>query len=915
MLEETYRDRPYVQKWPYMRFYAEVPVKSPAGFVIGSLSIVDDKPRQIFTDTDVATLQEISTVITQHLETVRLQHDSNHAGRLMQGLSSFVKDESSAKCASNLTSTPRCEEALPTPLKLRQNCKASSACESEQGPNTVFSHASTLIRKSMDLEGVVFYDARRSVTSQYSKQPVCENLGFSTKPDCIMREALHMPQELLQQLSARYSTGKIFNFDELGLVTADHEEGSSTPTPSRRTPETDAALLSATFPGAHSIIFFPLPAAGDRWYAGCFGWTFNAKRALQSEEITYFAAFSNSIMSKIFRLEAVAMDRAKSDFISSISHELRSPLHGILASAELLQACSSGPDQDNLIRMVDTCGRTLLDTMNHLFDYAKITNASRAGSTTSSKDSSLPMSAQSTLDLSELVEEVVEAVYTGHKFARASPTASQNTNGTPNSSQPVSVILDISGASDWVFKSEAGAWRRIVMNLFGNALKYTEAGAIRVSLRASRFEKPAEGSSLTMVEFRVTDTGKGISQDYLKNRLYTPFTQEDSFSVGTGLGLSIVRQIVTALGGKMDIQSEHGDGTTVTVLIPLEAPSTADGPPEVETGKLSRALRSRKITYAFLDFDELPTVSNESLMRCVIHSLVDWFSLERVDLSSAIVPDLVVAEEHSMQKLLGLLDAGSLRPGRQLKPNAKAAEELSSSQHTLPILVLGASSSAQPLPISAGHRRLVQPFGPHKLANAIAESLLLGDVTGGSPKTNGEARIKGSLKRSYSAMSGSLSPYKVMENLESSVPGQHNPESRSAALPLVNNSSLSLLLVDDNDINLKIISTYLQKLACHYSTASNGLEAVESYQRAYQEGTPFDAVLMDISMPVMDGFEATREIRTFERTFCIAKPSRIIALTGLTSGKSQEEALASGVDLFLTKPVQLKTLKGMLGQT
>jgi len=660
-VEESYKHRPYVAGKPFMRFYAEVPVKSPAGFVIGSFSIVDDKRRMIFTDGDVAVLQEISTVITQHLETVRLQHDSKHAGRLMQGLSTFVKEESSAKgLASSPPTRLRSRETLPPPTKLRRCAKTPNAYRSEHGPNTVFSRASSSIRQSMDLEGVVFFDARRSVSSSHSQQLVCENLGFSTKSDSIFTEALGMPQELLQQISARYSKGQIFNFDELGLVAADHDEGSSNATPSRSTPETDAALLSATFPGAHSIIFFPLPGAGDRWYAGCFGWTFDARRALQTEEITYFAAFSNSIMSEIFRLEAVAMDRAKSDFISSISHELRSPLHGILASAELLQSCSSGSDQDSLIHMVDTCGRTLLDTMNHLFDYAKITNTSRSNLGTSNKDSALPMSARSTLDLSELVEEVVEAVYTGHKFSRTSSITSLNTNGAQNVQQPVSVILDIAGASSWVFKSEAGAWRRIVMNLFGNALKYTDRGAIRVSLRAGCFQAHSDGSRLTMVDLRVTDTGKGISQEYLKNRLYTPFTQEDSLSVGTGLGLSIVRQIVTALGGSMDIQSEHGDGTTVTVLIPLEASSAAADAPEGNTRDIIEDLRSKEITYALLHSNNFSSVFNEPLISCVIQNLSDWFGLERISLSSAIVPDLVIVEEQAVQKLASHVDAYGL---------------------------------------------------------------------------------------------------------------------------------------------------------------------------------------------------------------------------------------------------------------
>lgn len=911
-VDAAYKNRPYVVRWPFMRFYAEVPVKSPAGFVIGSFAIIDDKPRNAFTSADVATLQEISEVITQHLETVRLQHDSKHAGRLMQGLSSFIKEESSAKGLASIASTrtaPEQDCTAPPPSKLQRNGNTSDAYLSEHGPDTVFSRASSLIRQTMDLEGVVFFDARRSVSSSHTRQLNCENLGSSEKSGSITTEALGMPQDLLQQLSAKYSTGHIFNFDELGLVAADQDESSSNATPSRSTPETDAALLSATFPGAHSIIFFPLPGAGDRWYAGCFGWTFDAKRALQTEEITYFAAFSNSIMSEIFRLEAVAMDQAKSDFISSISHELRSPLHGILASAELLQACSSGPDQDSLIHMVDTCGRTLLDTMNHLFDYAKITNASRSGSNTSNKDS-LPMSARSTLDLSELVEEVVEAVYTGHKFARTSLITSPTVYGIQNGHQPVSVVLDIAAASDWVFKSEAGAWRRIVMNLFGNALKYTDAGAIRVSLRAGLAQTRSDGCHLTTVELCVTDTGRGISPDYLKNRLYTPFAQEDSLSVGTGLGLSIVRQIVTALGGSMDIRSEYGKGTNVTVLIPVEASLLGPDANEVDIRTITQLLRSRNISYALFDPGNCSNTYDDSLMQCVSQSLSDWFGLSKMDLSTDGVPDLIIEHETGIQALASYFDTGISSHEHQSESDANRTKGQFLRQG-VPLLTLAAGSATRVLPTSHRQRHLSQPFGPHKLAKTILDILLPHTITT-SQDADRESQKRRSLKRSYSTMSNSLSPYKVMDTPDSPVQVQFL-QSRSAPESISDHFSLSLLLVDDNDINLKIIATFIRKLPCRYATACNGLEAVEHYQKAFQEGTPFDIVLMDVSMPVMDGFQATREIRAFERRISTPRPSRIIAITGLTSGKSQEEAIASGVNMFLTKPVQLKKLKGVLG--
>jgi CheY-like chemotaxis protein len=120
-----------------------------------------------------------------------------------------------------------------------------------------------------------------------------------------------------------------------------------------------------------------------------------------------------------------------------------------------------------------------------------------------------------------------------------------------------------------------------------------------------------------------------------------------------------------------------------------------------------------------------------------------------------------------------------------------------------------------------------------------------------------------------------------------------------------------ILLVDDNDINLKIMVTYMQKLQCSFEVATNGLQAYDKYRDTAEKGHCFDFVLMDVSMPVMNGLCASRKIRAFEREQGHS-PTTIIALTGLASTKAEEEAFASGVDIFLTKPVQLKKLKDIL---
>jgi len=121
-------------------------------------------------------------------------------------------------------------------------------------------------------------------------------------------------------------------------------------------------------------------------------------------------------------------------------------------------------------------------------------------------------------------------------------------------------------------------------------------------------------------------------------------------------------------------------------------------------------------------------------------------------------------------------------------------------------------------------------------------------------------------------------------------------------------SGMRILLVEDNEINLKLLVAYMRKLKLNHATAINGLEALNTYKEA--KGS-FDVIFMDISMPIMDGIESTRHIRRFERETSI-QPVALIALTGAANPNTRQEAFSSGIDLFLTKPVPMKNLKVML---
>lgn len=201
------------------------------------------------------------------------------------------------------------------------------------------------------------------------------------------------------------------------------------------------------------------------------------------------------------------------------------------------------------------------------------------------RQSDLPMiNLFADVDISTVCEEVVESVFAGHVFQNVTaqsfdmvPDArgrmsdprkfiSDSTMGVEQVKHPeVAVILDVD-IQNYHFTTQPGAFRRVIMNLLGNALKYTSHGYVRVRLEATEIEDlhtPGSADSVprSMVTLTVIDTGKGISGEFLRSKLFTPFAQENSLSSGTGLGLSIVRSIVALLEGEITIDSEVGRGT------------------------------------------------------------------------------------------------------------------------------------------------------------------------------------------------------------------------------------------------------------------------------------------------------------------------------------------------------------------
>lgn len=256
----------------------------------------------------------------------------------------------------------------------------------------------------------------------------------------------------------------------------------------------------------------------------------------------------------------------------------------MLAGVEFLQESKLTPFQEEMTTTISMAGRTLLDTINHILDYSKIKNFTRAQKQERAvRDASRHKSAAkgddneigvtSNVDFARLTEDVVETVVAANRFQRMANTGQADDdsrsylqNGSPrHRGNPVSVVLDMPCRHHWRISMQPGSWTRIVTNLLGNSLKYTKQGVISVKLHAGDAVGYTEDHEQIPLTLTIQDTGIGISKQYMEKNLYTPFVQEDSHSSGTGLGLSIVKQIVHEIGGKILVSSSPSWGTKVVI--------------------------------------------------------------------------------------------------------------------------------------------------------------------------------------------------------------------------------------------------------------------------------------------------------------------------------------------------------------
>ncbi|TGZ83686.1 hypothetical protein EX30DRAFT_315297 [Ascodesmis nigricans] len=836
--------------------------------------------------------------------------------------------------------------------------------------------------------------------------PAKEGLGFDVS---------ELNEEILNRLVQESPDGQI-------VAQIDQYPGLEDPF--EFAPHSTEQILQKFLPGSKSVVIAPLYDHNRKLFAVSFVWTCVKERTFCGDiEGNFVSAVASSIMMEITRLNILNADKAKSEFISSISHELRSPLHGILASAQFLSDTNLDYDQRALMDTVISCGATLLDTINHCLEFQKLNvlnerklvavsengdvdearvldtvneeSGSECGSQTSS-NLLVNLTSDLEADLSTLVQDVTEGCSLGYGFKGFSTPALNNLavlgssmQSEPQSSpqvctakdDPVSIIIDIEPrAEGYLFQANPAAFKRIINNLVGNAMKYNRpSGWVRVSLSAENVSPdPHTQQPRAKVKLVVADSGKGISREFLKTRLFTPFSQENPLSAGAGLGMSIVRQIVAMMGGKIDVKSQVGKGTTVAceVVLTQKEPLKILEPTGIDarnSGDLSQRMNGKEIRLLGFSTERCsenhisspPTGSGidpsaEKLLYESFFKYATAHGLNVLNDCDPAHPDIVLVNEvtdgtaQALEQLLSTSTkqcavvimshriAGdktcitSLLPnvdlkGRMIYLRKPCGPQLfiRAMKFCMDLLECGEPNAELPeTDVSAsevtgsGFPGLITEFdgiainhAPPSVSASPPSSPVLSPTQRPptfSPPESPDSITPPPAERGLPSSPSSVPP--ILPTPPGSLSLSPPPRLHSAPTPIVPSSSPPtatsnkpmILAVEDNPVNMMLLTKYLHKRNYPFDRAFDGLQALDKVRT---HPGRYNVILMDLQMPVFSGIESTREIRALETTQPETHPrAYIIALTGLAAENDRREAFTAGVDAFMVKPVNFREL-------